>query len=33
MVLNVKCGLAGCNKIAKNIIIFENKRGDYHLDM
>jgi len=33
MVLKVKCGLAGCNKIAKNTIILENKRGDYHLDI
>jgi hypothetical protein len=33
MVIKVKCGLAGCKKIAKNTIILEHQRGDYHLDI
>jgi hypothetical protein len=33
MVIKVKCGLAGCKKIAKNKIILEYQRGDYHLDI
>jgi hypothetical protein len=33
MVIKVKCGLAGCKKIAKNTIILEYQRGYYHLDV
>jgi hypothetical protein len=33
MVIKVKCGFAGCKKIAKNTITLEYQRGDYHLDI